>query len=339
MQLTLDQIKAAAHGAVRILQEEAGISFFRFTEEQEALYSARNPNFYSRTFCTAGVKLRFRTNSPRLILDGEMRKVQSSRTYYSLDVLADGKPVGSVDNFSNHELPDDYTQGDYPYGSFRKEFTLGSGEKTVTIVFPWSANLCLRSVTLDDKSTFLPVRASRTYLSFGDSITQGYDALRPSNRYAARLAEALDAEEFCKAIGGEIFFPELAQLADPMQPDYITVAYGTNDWSQSERDVFLKNSRAFYEALCRSYPNAKIFALAPIWRKDRTENKPFGIFEQVAFRLQTMHLAYKSGIWRTKLAFRLQICSFQFTNKHLALQTGVSDYNSACLPKIPGYGA
>jgi len=51
--------------------------------------------------------------------------------------------------------------------------------------------------------------------------------------------------------------------------------------------------------------------------------------EQVAFRLQTMHLIYKNGIWRTKLVFRLQICSFQFTNKHLVLQTGISDYNSA----------
>ena len=51
--------------------------------------------------------------------------------------------------------------------------------------------------------------------------------------------------------------------------------------------------------------------------------------EQAASRVQTRHLAYKSGIWRTKLAFRLQICSFQFTNKYLVLQTGVSDYNSA----------
>jgi len=53
--------------------------------------------------------------------------------------------------------------------------------------------------------------------------------------------------------------------------------------------------------------------------------------EQVAFRLQTQHLVYKSGIWRTKLAFRLQIFTFQFTNKHLALQTGTSVYNSALL--------
>ena len=75
-------------------------------------------------------------------------------------------------------------------------------------------------------------------------------------------------------------------------------------------------------------------------RRSRGSRPPFGVpvktiihkkrqVEQVAFRIQTMHLVYKNGIWRTKLAFRLQICSFQFTNKHLALQTGTSDYNSA----------
>ena len=51
--------------------------------------------------------------------------------------------------------------------------------------------------------------------------------------------------------------------------------------------------------------------------------------EQAASRVQTKHLVYKTGIWCTKVAFRLQICTFQFTNKHLVLQTGVSDYNSA----------
>ena len=51
--------------------------------------------------------------------------------------------------------------------------------------------------------------------------------------------------------------------------------------------------------------------------------------EQAASRVQTKHLVYKTGILFTKVAFRLQICTFQFTNKHLVLQTGVSDYNSA----------
>ena len=38
---------------------------------------------------------------------------------------------------------------------------------------------------------------------------------------------------------------------------------------------------------------------------------------------------YKRGTSLTKLAFRLQIFTFQFTNKHLVLQTCTSDYNSA----------
>ena len=53
--------------------------------------------------------------------------------------------------------------------------------------------------------------------------------------------------------------------------------------------------------------------------------------EQAASRVQTKHLVYKTGILCTKVAFRLQICTFQFTNKHLVLQTGVSDYNSAII--------
>jgi len=79
---------------------------------------------------------------------------------------------------------------------------------------------------------------------------------------------------------------------------------------------------------------------SPITKKPRGSRPPFGVpvnviihekngFEQGASRVQTQHLAYKTGIWLTKLAFRLQIFTFQFTNKHLALQTGVSDYNSA----------
>ena len=67
-------------------------------------------------------------------------------------------------------------------------------------------------------------------LCFGDSISQGYDALYPSNQYTPQLAKLLDAEEYNKAIGGEIFRPELALARDDFEPEYITVAYGTNDW-------------------------------------------------------------------------------------------------------------
>jgi lysophospholipase L1-like esterase len=117
----------------------------------------------------------------------------------------------------------------------------------------------------------------------GDSITQGYDALRPSNRYAAKLANFLSAEERCKGIGGEGFFPELARSKDDgYDPDYISVAYGTNDWSHAvSREELTARCLEFYTALRETYPRAKIFAISPIWRKDEGKYSAFGTFDEM----------------------------------------------------------
>ena len=113
-----------------------------------------------------------------------------------------------------------------------------------------------------------PVKAGKTLLAFGDSITQGMDAMRPSNRYVTKLANYLGAEEVNKGISGECYFPPLAEAKDDLNPDYITVAYGTNDWSKKGRDIFQVNSKAFYKALRKNYPNTPIYAITPIWRAD-----------------------------------------------------------------------
>jgi len=91
-----------------------------------------------------------------------------------------------------------------------------------------------------------------------------------------------------------VFFPTLAETADPLEPDYITVAYGTNDWSKTERETFLENARAFYSALQRNYPKAMLVALMPIWRKDRGEARAYGSFDQM--RQDLREIAEQLGI-------------------------------------------
>ena len=92
----------------------------------------------------------------------------------------------------------------------------------------------------------------------------------------------LNADAYNKAIGGEIFIPALADTKEDFVPDYILVAYGTNDWSHCELDVFEKNCKEFYEILSRKYPSAKIFALTPIWRKNHYEEHNCGTFSSAA---------------------------------------------------------
>ncbi len=280
MKLNFNQIKEITLGAVRVEEKDGLIYLYRFTKEQEKLYKARSQDFYMKTFSTAGIKLLFRTNSKGLSLK-VVTEQGSSRSYFSVDVFCDGNPIGYLDNFSDVVLPQNYTQLKLPFGEFSKKFQLGAGIKTVCIYMPWSTKTSIKEIVIDDNAYIEAVKPRKKLLAFGDSITQGYDALRPSNRYVAKLADKLGVEEINKGIGGEYIFPELAKLKDSFVPDYITVAYGTNDWNRTDFSTFSKNCKAFYEYISINYPDSTIFAITPIWRKDMYEERPFGDFKKV----------------------------------------------------------
>lgn len=286
MKLNFEQIKKITMGAVSVEYENSMISLKRFTPEQEELYKATNQDFYNKTFSTAGIKFSFRTNSQSLFLKLNTMP-SSSRKYFSVDVFVNGKVIDFIDNFSDMELPQDYTKVEFPLGEFSKNFQLGEGEKTVCIHLPWSVKTLVEEISVDDNAFIEGIRPRKTLLAYGDSITHGYDALRPSNRYIAKLADLLCAEEVNKAIGGEQFFPELAKLKDEFVPDYITVAYGTNDWNCTDEETFKHNCRAFYTTLAQNYLDSKIFAITPIWRKEMTEYRKFGDFKKVELDIKS----------------------------------------------------
>lgn len=284
MKLTFEQIKSITTGAVSVTEKDGKVSFARFTDEQVQLYDrvSRENNNALNTRCraAAGIRLRFKTNSQKLKMTVEVSKC-TSRTCFSFDVFVNGKAAGYLENVSQMEIPAVYTKAELPQGPVGKEFALGDGDKEVCVYLPWSVCPTVTEISLDDGAYVVPVKPDKKLLAFGDSITQGYDALRSSMRYASLLADKLQAEEFNKGIGGEVFFPALAQTKDDISPDYITVAYGTNDWSKKTEEDFKVRCREFYVALSSRYPQAKIFAITPIWRKDCQGERAFGPFENV----------------------------------------------------------
>ena len=275
MKLTFDQICSAARGAAYITEEAEGIRFHRFTPAQEEYY--RSTPHAQKSLATAGVRLSFITDSTTLTL-----RIQtapgSSRTYFAHDLLVDGILEDSLDNYSDTVLPQVYTGVKCPMGEAEKTFVLAPGKKRIDLCFPWSVQSVLREISLDDGAVMEPVPPTEKMLQFGDSITHGYDALHPSAAYSVRLADALGMEGINKAIGGEMFCPALAALPEDTAPDVITVAYGTNDWSNRTPDVYAENCRDFFETLRKNYPDARIFALLPIWRGDQKPARAFGDF-------------------------------------------------------------
>lgn len=267
MKLSYEQIVSIAQGAVKVEQKENGIQFHRFTREQEEVYDTSEYN--PKQYATAGVRLCFKTDSTSLFMKVQTSK-GSSRKFFAHNVLVNGELVGSLKNKSEDV-----------FGEFEENFHLGEGTKVVCIHFPWSVCSMLEELTLDDGSFIEPVKKEKKILVFGDSITQGYDAEEPMNRYAANLADALDAEEINKAIGGERFCPWLAGMRDDIEPDYISVAYGTNHWHRATSEEFREICETFFDKLIKNYPNAKVFAITPIWRKDRTDKTGFRYFEEI----------------------------------------------------------
>ena len=289
MKLSFEQIKSVTCGAVRITQKDGIIRFYRFTEEQEALYKpyreVTQSDYYAKTFATGNIRLAFHTDSRRLSLEILTEK-GVTRSFFDLEVLVDGKCVGTINNHKDTPFPAGNPKIKCPLGEFQKEISLGQGEKLVEIYLPWSVTTALKGLTLDDGSFVTPVKRPKTLLIFGDSITQGYDVHSISRHYTNRLAEALQADPVSKAIGGEIFFPPLAEAKDDLKPDYITVSYGSNDFSKTDGSTFDADCKAFYTALRKHYPNAKIFALTPIWRADENKETAFGPFHTVEQRIR-----------------------------------------------------
>lgn len=283
MKLTFDQIKSITQGAVRFWQCDSGIALSRFNDEEDALYS--QSTLCIRRFASAGIQLEFRTDTTALTLK-VCTSPGSSRSYFSYDIFKDETLIGCLRNYPDGLPKDLYIETDFPLGSHCDKFSLGTGDKTVRIVLPWSVATVIEELYLEDASYLTPVRPKKTVLMYGDSITQGYDALNPSRAYAVRLARFMKAQAFNKAIGGERFNPALSAIKNDLSPDYITVAYGTNDigYGTSDWDVsdFKKTCRGFLENLRKHYPDAKLRVLSPIWRKDAEDAAISAALAQVA---------------------------------------------------------
>ena len=297
MNLLLEDFRKITQGCASVSEENGKIRFHRFTEEEESFYEKRDAlrgtEFRARCSAPAGVKLAFVTDSRNLKISVAL-SAATSRSYFSFDVFENGKLLGFIDNFKENELPLNYTEEKFPLGKYEKSFSLSDGDSHISIYFPWSVFVDDFGVELDEGSNIEAVTPRKKILVYGDSITQGYDAIRPSNRYAAKIADFLAAEEINKAIGGEVFVPGLAKIKQDFAPDYISVAYGTNDWSTTSGENFYENARDFYEALSKNYPDTPIFAISPIWRANFEDEKPFGSFFSVEKIIREVAAEFKN---------------------------------------------
>ena len=71
-----------------------------------------------------------------------------------------------------------------------------------------------------------------------------------------------------------------ADTKEDFVPDYVTVAYGVNDWAKCSLKEFLGNCKSFFCNVSENYPTSKIFVITPIWSKLNYDS-PLGTLENV----------------------------------------------------------
>ena len=89
MNLTCEDIRAIAHGALSVSQNEEGeIVLRRFNERQMQLYETVTPEFFRKAHATSGVRLEFVTDASFVELCYHTLYASSRRFYY-FDVFVD----------------------------------------------------------------------------------------------------------------------------------------------------------------------------------------------------------------------------------------------------------
>lgn len=291
MKLSSDQIKQIAKGVLEWeIGSENGLIPRRLTTGQLNVYHANWLHFL-RAQAAAGVRLEFATDASEL--EFTLRVFPGSeRMMYGMDLLVDGCLVGHKCGML---VDDEHVHWIHP---------LPEGEKRVSLYLPCLAGAEILGVNLKDASFCQPVRNKEKILFMGDSITQGYVSWHPYLTYPAQIAAFRDADYLNQGIGGEIFHPEILEALD-WNPTMMFVAYGTNDWANTNRQTFTNNAEAFLEKLSCLWPDLPIFVISPIWRGDylarRGDDFRFEEVEEILMRAVShhpgMHLISGKGLF------------------------------------------
>lgn len=275
MKLTIEDIKKITQGATDITDNHGRVKFYRFTEAESATYECEALS------TTTGVQLEFVTDASELELTVYTTHALKTRSFFCVDVFVDDNYIGCIKNFDESRITGAYSLEEYELGSFKESFSLGEGDKKVRVVLPHSIVAEIEELELLGATYFENTNPAKTVVMYGDSITQGYDAVHPSRTYAVQLARLLNATLYNKGISGAPFVADLPKVSDFKNPDYVGIAYGTNDWNKMEQSEFTKCCSDFMKNVSEKYPNSKKFVITPIWRADFAEGRPFGDFSEV----------------------------------------------------------
>ena len=229
----------------------------RFTASQMKAFEKEEQYFIRANSC-AGVSMDFVTDKDEISFEYEADCYSRPKAIF--DVYEDDVLIETI-----------AISGEIQNGKISYKRRMPGLKSRVTIYLPYSVRLCLFNIDIGNYE-LLPNEGKLRYLAIGDSITQGIESTRASITYPTLVARHFDAVLLNQGVGGYKHLEESLDKDLPYKPDFVTIAYGTNDFKHIfETNVIEKNITEYYKKLEGMF-SCPVNILTPTWRQDAYED-------------------------------------------------------------------
>lgn len=240
-------------------EEDGYIFLYRFSKEQRDFYESESGWFGHQSRCPAGAFL-FVKKCGKISFD-----------FYSNQEGLESIPFNcltedGVSKTYNLSLSDNKGKAEFDFGG-----------KDVKIYFPYAIKVGFKNFVIEGEAE---EKNDKKIFCFGDSITQGYYTEEMSSIYPSRLGRKYNVEAFNFGVGGYFIRPGILNDKDLLgTPEFITFAYGTNDWFY-END-FTEGIKTVFDTISERYKGIPVFIILPLPRRVQNDVKKGGTLEDV----------------------------------------------------------
>ncbi len=226
-------------------------------------------NIHDMCDMTAGGRVRFATDSAKIVLRASLRNVEEVSVMTTIavkgfDLYADGEYVSVF-------IP--------PYalkeGEFSSSVSLGGGGmREITIDFPLYAAVTELYIGIEKDRQIIPAkpyRYSTPVVFYGSSITNGAAASRPGMTYEAMLSRMLDMDYHNLGFGGSAKGEkEMAEYIASLDMSVFVMDY---DYNAPTPEHLLATHYPFYKIVRNKHPNIPIIFITRPCKKKLETNR------------------------------------------------------------------
>lgn len=228
----------------------------KFRRMPEAIAANISDGVYRLHSCTAGGRVRFRTNSKRIAIQVKLARMGSGIQQPLLGSSGFDLYVGN-DHKKSFPPPAGTTDGYESVAEF-----LTAEDREITIHFPLYCEVHDLLIGIDEGAILgsaFPYHTEKPIVFYGSSITQGGCASRPGNTYQSILCRAIDANHinlgFSGSAKGE---PAMVEYIKGLDMSAFVLDY---DHNAPTVEHLAQTHYAIYAAIRESHPDIPIILL------------------------------------------------------------------------------